>query len=88
MKNELIGVLVLAGVRLPYSMNWLRIPKPLSITSTVRVACGNSASRELLAANAHEAADLAALISGYVDLAGPRNNWRIYIGTAELPVAK
>jgi len=44
--------------------------------------------REFLAANAHEAAELAALISGYVDLAGRRNSRRNYIGTAELPAAK
>jgi hypothetical protein len=44
--------------------------------------------REFLAANAHEAADLAALISGYVDLAARRNGRRNCIRTAELPVAK
>jgi hypothetical protein len=43
--------------------------------------------REFLAANAHEAADLAALISGYVDLTERRNGRRNYIRT-ELPVAK
>ena len=44
--------------------------------------------RELLAANAHEATELAALISGYVDLAGRRNGRRNYISTVELSAAK
>jgi hypothetical protein len=44
--------------------------------------------RELLAANAREAADLAALISGYVDLAGRRKSRRDYVSTTELPAAK